>query len=164
MNKAAVWFTKWCLQINTQNTATVLFNRHKIHPAGILLFAQEISWSPSASYLGVTFDKRLFFYPHINKIVQKANKIKNYLYCVINCHIPIPIKIKQMFLNLYIRPLTTYNSQTWGSLISKKNWAKIETTQNNGFRTITANPRYISDTTLLTTFKSPSIHDFIKNR
>lgn len=162
LNIASNWFDKWRLHINTSKTVAILFSHHNNHPDKLIISGQQIPWTTSAKYLGITLDRRLSFNPHIKNTILKANRIRRSLYPVLNRRSPVPIHIKLLITQLYIRSSTTYGGQAWGPLISKSNWSRIETTQNTCFRIITASPFYVTTKTLQSTLNSTSLQDFIK--
>lgn len=162
INDAENWFDQWRLRINTQKTVAILFNRRRREPGKTLILkGQQIPWSNTTKYLGITFDRRLTFTPHIKNIIQKSSRIRASLYPVLNRRSPIPLSIKRLILHLYVRPILTYGGQSWGSIISKSNWSSLEAVQNIALRTITASPKYVSNRTLRFTTKSPSLEHFI---
>ena len=64
---------EWCVKINRSKTFTTLFTLStKIKPVKIMLNHTELQHIDSATYLGVTFDRRQTWKPHICNAETKA--------------------------------------------------------------------------------------------
>ena len=81
LNVINKWFNSWGLTISEEKTVGILFSRGtktKILP--IKLNGREITFKDEHKFLGITFDKKLTWAPHINNIAirckQKINVLK----------------------------------------------------------------------------------------
>ena len=78
------WCAKWGFIINTKKTVGVLFTQKHISNDSITLKIQgtKINFQNSCKILGVFFDRRMTWLPHIEHISAKCTKSLNILRCV----------------------------------------------------------------------------------
>lgn len=148
IDKTMTWFQKWKLQVNTDKSVAVMFNRPRNTFTNISINGQTIPWSPHTKYLGVTLDQNLNFNKHIQSQTKRATAVRGMLYPILNHRSPIPLRSKITCLNMYINSIISYAGPAWGPLISNSKWRKIEAVQNIGLRTITAQPWFVTNKTI----------------
>lgn len=110
---------------------------------------------------GFFFGRRLKFSIHTQFLSTKITKTRCMFYVVLNRKIPLLIKTKINTHKMYIRPITTYSGESWGSQLAKTNWSKLENIQNTNLRTITNSLCFVSNQTILNSARLPTIKNFI---
>lgn len=139
------WLTRWRVKVNV-NKCVALLNTHKrketfqyrqLRP--LRLLGQQINWTPTVKYLGVTLDQKLTWRDHIKQTQKKANARLGQLYPILNrqSRISQPVAI-QMYKTL-IRPIITYAAPVWG-YTCKTNIKKLQVLQNKMLRIATKAP------------------------
>ena len=67
------WTKKWNVKVNTDKSATTFFTLSKLQkPGGIKLCGRELQQDNEPTYLGVTFDHKMTWKPHIQKAEAKV--------------------------------------------------------------------------------------------
>ena len=75
VNILSNWANEWCVKINRSKTFTTLFTLStKVKPVKIMLNHTELQHIDSATYLGVTFDRRQTWKPYICNAETKARR------------------------------------------------------------------------------------------
>src|SRR6267154_1070704 len=79
-----MWCKKWILKINVDKTSGIIFTRKHINIDSIKLKIDNnlIIFKNSCKLLGVFFDSRLTWKPHIDHIVDKSAKGLNLMRCI----------------------------------------------------------------------------------
>ncbi len=151
LQKSVNEFNKWCqtwkLTIQPIKTELIYFSPHPKkkykHQLEILVESETIKPQAMARYLGVIFDNKLTWRPHIKHIESKlASRISLLRFLSRSTTEP---NMKTM-LNLYkslIRTIITYGSHVL--LTAKANiWERLQVTQNKGIRAAIGVPPYTS--------------------
>ena len=74
-NILSSWAKDWCVKINITKSFTTLFTLStKSKPMKIMLDDTELQHTDSATYIGITFDKRQPWKTHINRAEAKARR------------------------------------------------------------------------------------------
>ena len=74
-NILSSWAQDWCVKINKTKSFTTLFTLStKSKPMKIMLDDTELQHTDSATYLGITFDKRQTWKTHISRAEAKARR------------------------------------------------------------------------------------------
>ena len=75
VNILSNWANEWCVKINRSKTFPTLFTLStKVKPVKTMLNHTELQHIDSATYLGVTFDRRQTWKPHICNAETKARR------------------------------------------------------------------------------------------
>lgn len=74
----------------------------------------EIKWAKTAKYLGVLFDRRITWGPHIRATRDKARAMRASLQPLINRKSKLSSKQKLSLYKACIRPVLTYAFTAWG--------------------------------------------------
>ena len=116
VNAFTHWCTKWKLTINAQKTQALIVlpprcrSRVRRNPNLFHITVNEIPvrHHPQATYLGVIFDSKFTWKPHMHKIrtqaAQRLNLLKRLVGTSWGLHTPTVIKTYKVF----IRPALTY--------------------------------------------------------
>ena len=166
-NKVQKWCTSNKMIINANKTKTMLITtkqklksiQNSANCLKIQTQGQQIEQITSERLLGVQIDNSLTWDDQVKKVkrtvlfkISLLRKIKKYL----------PLDIRKMFYNYYIKPHLDYCASVWGET-SQKNLMKITKLQKQAARLILDKPRYIqsSDNTYHYT-RSKDMFDTLK--
>lgn len=120
--KIISYYNKWKIKINGNKTALTLFTQRtkKQLPAGPLMIGKTqltntkinitVNWTNKIKYLGVTLDKRLTLYEHINDTIRKFDNTVRLLYPFICRSSTLDRNSKLHLIKLYCIPILTYAS------------------------------------------------------
>jgi hypothetical protein len=93
LNSLETWCSQWKLKINPLKSRYISFSlKPKAIPNNYTLFNESIPIASSHNDLGVTFDSKLTFIPHINKIKSKAMSVVGMLYRFTSVTNPVALK------------------------------------------------------------------------
>src|SRR6267154_2384957 len=78
------WVKKWGLSINIDKSTAIVFTKSKINIKNLTLKIDQIPivFTKTCKLLGVTFDSRLTWEPHIETLIQKTTKGLNIMRCI----------------------------------------------------------------------------------
>ncbi|XP_041379145.1 uncharacterized protein LOC121391659 [Gigantopelta aegis] len=131
------WSEKWCVAINKDKSSTTLFTLSPKKKAGTIKIGNTpLKHADEVTYLGVTFDKKQTWKPHIQKAETKAR-----------CKLAIMRKLagtswganETILKRVYqgtVRPHLEYGSSAW-STTAKTNQQALDKVQNQALRIIT---------------------------
>lgn len=133
LSSLQAYFFKWKIKTNPTKTACTFFSRkrsQKFLPDRPLKFNyQNIPWSNDIKYLGVHLDKTLTYALHVNKTIEKTNKLIKALYPLIKRHSPLNTSNKLLIFKMVFQPILTYASPVWGNC-AKTHKKKLQIQQN----------------------------------
>jgi len=82
LDKLKAFFDRWGFKVSEDKTVAIVFTRnkkYKVENVKLTMNGKDIKVENTARFLGVTFDKKLTWKPHIDKVVEKCNKRMNIL-------------------------------------------------------------------------------------
>lgn len=80
LNNIYKWCERWGLKISTSKTVCVIFTTKRLlDPPPLTLNGRVIKYEKTAKFLGMVFDGRMTWTPHINYIVDKCQKRINFM-------------------------------------------------------------------------------------
>jgi len=123
---------------------------------------ETIPWQLTAKYLGLTFDNRLSWKPHIDKTRHACNKTLNALYPILKDQ-KLNRKNKLLLYKQVIRPKLLYGSTTLGT-VAKSTLESLQRHQNLTLRKIFAIPWYIRNADIQRDLKVDPVKKFIRDR
>ena len=115
VDRAVQWGTQNGLQFSAPKSVAVLFTRKykKVTPPCVKLGGAEIPYSPSARYLGVTLDNKLFWKEHIkNKIKTAKYRLMTTRSAIGKLWGPAPKAMLWLYSGI-IRPALSYGALVW---------------------------------------------------
>ena len=141
VNILSNWANEWCVKINRSKTFTTLFTLStKVKPVKIMLNHTELQHIDSATYLGVTFDRRQTWKPHICNAETKARRKLALLRKLAGTQWgAAEVVLKNVYIGT-IRPHLDYGSTTCSSA-SKTSKYTLDKVQNQALRLITGSMR-----------------------
>jgi hypothetical protein len=129
INVSVGWAKEMGVEFSVDKTVVMLFTNkrsssYKI-PSGLKIYGQEIPFSKTAKYLGVTLDDKLSWRPHIENKIKKAKRTLMAIRSVIGKSWgPSPECAKWSWTGV-IRPSLTYGAIVWSRSTSQSR-AKIK--------------------------------------
>lgn len=133
------YFTKWKIKINDDKTQAIIFPYNKSPkrtPSRQLRFNNNhINIKNQVKYLGVIFDKKLLFRPHIEAACEKAVKSFRALWPLLNRRSILNHKNKNLLFRCVIRPILSYASPVWYKA-AKCHLKKMQIIQNKCLKMI----------------------------
>ena len=142
INKIYNWTSKWRIKLNESKSIHVNFSNKILNNLPIYINEQEIPYSNTAKYLGMTLDTKLKWKEHV-KIKRKELDLKfRKMYWLIGRNSELSIGNKTLLYKQILKPVWTYGIQLWGCT-NKTNIKMIQTFQNKVLRCIVDAPWYI---------------------
>jgi hypothetical protein len=78
INMAVEWAKEMGVEFNEEKTVVMLFTNKRSSsyqmPKGLKIYGQEIPFSKTAKYLGVTLDDKLSWKPHIENKIKTSSR------------------------------------------------------------------------------------------
>jgi ribonuclease HI len=115
------------MKFSPQKTQVVIFSRKKVDTNSLpklKMYDAQIEFSDEVKYLGVTFDSKLTFKPHIQNAFTKAKRLLFSAKGIMGKHWgPSPILTKWLYTNV-VRPTFTYGCIAWGHTTRSKTFMK----------------------------------------
>lgn len=164
MDEIHEWFCKWRIKINIDKSKTITFHRtKKPNPnENIIIDAVAIPNVLEAKYLGVVFDYKLKFKPHIDTIIAKGKLAAKELYPLISNKSKLKPKNKILLYKQIVEPSLMYASPIWANA-SDTHIKKIQIIQNKFLRTAVNAYRYTTNDQIYRELKLSKITDKIKD-
>jgi len=156
------WFSTWRIQVNTEKSKVVLFCQHKSVPdlPNITMFGSDMPYSDQVKYLGLTYDKKLTWKPHIRQVRDKAKGCLRSLRPMLSYNSTLNSSNKLLLYLTIIRPAITYGCTTWG-YAAKTYIADLQRIQNIALRQVLSAPWYIRNTILHRDLKTPTLLEYM---
>ena len=135
INNVQTWANNNGFKFSKTKTVCVHFcNKRSLHPDPVLRLGNSIiPCVKEAKYLGLIFDHKLSFIPHIKHIKNKCQKALNLLRVLSNTSWGADRRTKLVIYKALIRSKLDYGSIVYGS--ARPSYLKsLETIQNQGLR------------------------------
>ena len=131
------WAEKWCVSVNKEKSSTTLFTLSPKQKAGtIRLGNTPLKEDEEATYLGVTFDKKMTWKSHITKDEMKARRKLAILRKLAGTTWGANEKTLKTVYQGSVRPHLEYGSTAW-STCAKTTQQALDKVQNQALRIIT---------------------------
>lgn len=155
------WTNKWCIKINPNKTAHVLFSlkNENIHVIAPKIMNQTIETKDSHPYLGVILDKKLNFCKHTANLVTKLKARRTKLDWLLNNNSKLPTNSKILLYKQLIAPVWHYALPIWGALTSQTQINRVAAFQSTTIRKITNAPWLTRNSTLHSDLKIPTFEE-----
>ena len=154
------WYSLWKIRLNHNKSQHITFTLRRETCPPVYISNNPIPQTDSIRYLGLIFDRRMTWGPHVKMKRKSLNKRLKILYSLFS---KSKLKIRQK-LNTYtylLKPIWTYASQIYGSA-KKTHLQKLQSFQSKILRLITAAPWYVNNKTLHTDLRQPTIDQHIR--
>lgn len=130
VDKVSHWMSLWRLTPNASKSQTVIFHTCARKPKfKVTLDGQELDWCDQATYLGVVFNKRMTFGPHIKYITNKMSTKLRRSYHLLGFKSLFSTEIKAFIYKVYCRSVWTYGLPSWVT-VADSHWKTLQIMQN----------------------------------
>ena len=82
IDEIQIWADKWGFKFFPVKTVAVLFSKGRKEDIQLKMYGQSIKVSEKVKYLGMYFDSKLSWRPHIQYLIDKCNKRINVMKCL----------------------------------------------------------------------------------
>ena len=146
MRKVSQWMTENRLSIATPKTEITLLTRKRIDTIlPIQIGETHIKTSPCLKYLGVTLDTKLTFWPHIQRVTEKASQMTTALSRLM-ANVRGPRPAKRRLLMAVTHSVLLYGSEVWAQALRIKSYRRrISAVQRRGALRVASAYRTVSE-------------------
>lgn len=126
------FFRKWKISMNVAKTQLIFFTKRRTREVPNRPFKagpMTIRWNDQVKYLGLTYDKRVTFRPHVEEKVAKVNNVVKLLYPLIARRSSLHLQLKLHIFKTIIRPSFSYGCPLLNG-IAACHIKKFQTMQN----------------------------------
>jgi len=160
LNILMPWFNKWGIKINETKSSHITFSFRPHDCPPIIMNNSTIPHCTSVKYLGLTFDRKLTWGPHLKDKRKQLNSRLHLLRPLLRSNINIQNKI--LIYKCLLRPLWTYGIVLWGPT-KKSNAKTIQAFQSICLRIIAKAPWYVTNKLLHDDLQIKTVHDTATN-
>ena len=154
------WCEKWNIKINEDKTQAIYFShQNRLVETQLTLKGRNIPFVNNVKYLSVTFDRKITWRPHIERIEAKAFSTFMNTYSLFKSD-RLNIRLKLTLYKALIRSVMTYACPAW-EFAADTHLLKLQRLQNRVLRTIGSFPRRTPTRDVHMVFKIPYVYDFI---
>ena len=141
INAVKKWADTWGVTINQNKTVSTLFSLStKPEQVDLYLDNKPLPKEDNPTYLGIKFDKRLTWGPHIEEIQRKATLRLRLMKKLAGTHWGADANTTRQIYTGYVRPKLEYGTGAY-TTAAKTNLHKLDKIQNTGLRIITGGLR-----------------------
>ena len=130
------WYEYWCLPLNPSKCEASFFSVDP-HQANLLLLGSRLLFTPTPTFLGVTFDRTLSFTKHVSSLKAKFFPCLQALRCISASSWGPSKESLSVLYKSFLRPLLTYASPGWFPFLNATNITKLERLHRAASRAIT---------------------------
>ncbi|KAL4125740.1 hypothetical protein QTP88_009980 [Uroleucon formosanum] len=142
LNILIPWFNKWGIKINETKSSHITFSLRPHDCPPIIMNNSTIPHCTTVKYLGLTFDRKLTWGPHLKDKRKQLNSRLHLLRPLLRSNTNIQNKI--LIYKCLLRPLWTYGIILWGPT-KKSNAYTIQAFQSICLRIIAKAPWYVTN-------------------
>ena len=159
VSSVAIWCNEWGIKLNALKSKTIVFNGRRaeidfrLHMEGT-----RIPIHKEVTFLGVTFDSRITFTPHFNKIISDINKRLNALFRITGSYTNprAPPKTGKIIYTTFIRSIIDYSFLIFPAW-NKSKQETLEHKQIMALKMINHLPRWITPRAVTSVNDLPTI-------
>lgn len=142
LKEISTYVKKWKIELNPNKTEAILFGRKRPAENYISFEGSKVKFRPSATYLGVTFDRSMRFEKHARSRKFAAENRLRPLFSLTQPESRLGLRSRLQIANSVAIPAAVYGQEVWvtGSL---KAAAILKTAQNKIYRRTLGAPWYI---------------------
>ena len=136
LKKVCEWGNKHGLSFNPDKTTAVVFHRGRRvdYSPTLMMEGKELTYSDNLTYLGVTFNKRLSWTPHIKSRVKKCTYLLHKTKNLVGKEWGLCPQRALWIYEAIVRPKLTYGCLVWGSRVGKTDEARLKRVQRMGIK------------------------------
>lgn len=142
LNRLYKWGKRWGLEFQAEKSTLLTFSRSRKNPQNPFLFihGRRIPQSATTKFLGVHFDRKLFWKTHINEVVSRCQKKKNLFNIPIHHKQSPSIHTLTTLYKTIVRSQIDYGIPAYGGA-SNSTLSKIDVTTRSILRQILSSTR-----------------------
>ncbi|KAL7370583.1 hypothetical protein ABVT39_004871 [Epinephelus coioides] len=140
------WANMWRVKLNPTKTQCVIFTRHprKNHQINLKLYGRTLQVTPTAKFLGVTFQQNMQWTAHIADMENEARRRLNPLKVLCRKEGGANPETASRVYQSYSRPLFEYAAPAWCN-VGAAQLKKLQTIQNIAIKMCYRIPKYTSN-------------------
>ena len=140
LDAVEAWAKKWKMQLNVEKceiTHFTTWTKEASWRPSVTLHGHTLQYAEAPTFLGVTFDWKLSFTKHVDKLKKKLAPRINTLRCLTGKSWGSQKEDLRLVYVTYIKSALQYASNAWYPCLSKSNKKALDTIQNSAARIIT---------------------------
>lgn len=159
------WCNRWKVEINAEKSKAILFRRKRTQTPGdpVNMYNEDINWTDSIKYLGVTMDKTLTWKAHTDEAVRKAKVTRTKLNPMVGRQSRLNLRNKLTLIRSIIQPQLTYASVAWGYL-ARSHLKRIQAVENVALRNAVDAPWYVRNEDIFRDLEYKPVTEVIQER
>ncbi|KAJ8977115.1 hypothetical protein NQ317_005243, partial [Molorchus minor] len=160
------WCDRWKISINAEKSKSVLFRRCYSETPGndhVTYGGENVPWTDSVKYLGVTMDRSLTWRMHIESTVAQGKACFHKLYPMIGRHSQLDLRNKLLLIRQVIQSQLTYAATAWGYAASSYQ-KRLQSVENIALRCAVNAPRFVRNADIIRDLQYTTTTDTIKER
>ena len=163
LNLIEYWCRMWRIKVNGTKSVHVAFTLRRQPCPPVSFNNNQIPSADYTRYLGLFVDKRLTWNPHTRLKRIDLNRKYGLLQRLLCKTSKLSITNKLTIYKQILKPTWTYGIELWGSA-KPSNIARIQRFQSKTLRTILDAPWYVSNHTIHTDLRIPTVEEVTKSR
>lgn len=153
----------WKQKININKTEAIIFTKRRKYLNSEFKIRNALhSWKTNLRYLGLKFDRRLTWNPHLKTLAENGRLALKALWPLIGRKSPLEIDYKIILFKNIIRPKLQYGCPLWLQSAAKSNLNLIFRIQNKCLRTIADPPPGINNILIRTALEIEDLEEYLK--
>ena len=161
VNKIHDWTRKWRIRLNESKSVHVNFTNRNIQHIPVNTNNNQIPYSNTAKYLGITLDAKLRWKAHVKKKREELRLKYRKMYWLIGRNSTLSLHNKLLLYKQILKPVWTYGIQLWGCT-RQSNRDVIQRFQNKVLRNIVNAPWYVRNSDIHRDLKMDTVDNEIK--
>lgn len=161
IDEVQVWTQKWKIKLNETKSSHVDFTNNRIFYKPVYINGNEVPYSNTAKYLGITLDAKLRWKPHVKRKKEELKIKLQKMNWLLGRTSTLAICNKLLLYLQILKPIWSYGIQLWGCTC-ESNKKTIQTFQNKVTRCIVDAPWYIRNTEIHKDLGIDSVNETIK--
>ena len=117
LNRLQTWFRRWGFRLSADKTVPIFFTKSTMNlsPPQVELDGNKVPFQNTHHFLGVTFDKKLTWKPHVENVVKRCKRKLNILRCLTGTKWGSSSKSLIKVYRAFIRSLLDYGCEAYDS-------------------------------------------------
>lgn len=162
LNRAYRWYVANRLKLNADKTQVIRFTRRPDDGEFALEFnGAQLNWLDSVKYLGVVFDKGLYWDLHLEYVINKITPRITGLKRLRSKEIALPPKLAVLVYQAYVRSCIEYGAEAFATMTDTRK-KQLQRFQNEALRICLGKNRYYKITKLHDEARIESIEERFK--
>ena len=143
LNNIVSWCKTWGAKLSSRKTKAMIFTHRQYNTPKLKLESTDIEIVQNLTFLGLIFDSRLSWKPHIDNINTRCNKRLNVLKCIVGSDWGSDTASLLLLFRALIRPIIDYGCEVYDSAKATVK-RKLDTIQLNALKICTGTTYFTS--------------------